>query len=202
MSRIYTPPNGNSTPDDVVYAHPHSDFTNMQQTHMGNDGRFHNIWSCDIAILADGACAGNGTNYARAGMGVYFAPDSRYNISEKLEAWDGQQTNQHAEIRAAVLALEKVIELVEDGCLQTENVVLISDSSYVVDAMTNWVYRWRNNGWMNNRGFEVTNRDDFERLDRLINILDDDFDVSVRLWLVPRCYVQEADRLAKDAINS
>lgn len=199
MSRNYTPPRNGATPDDVVWTRRSADFANLRQTRRDDNGRIYATRSRDIAIFVDGACVGNGTFHARAGMGVYFGPDSRYNVSQRL--WDGAQTNQRAELRAAILALEKVTQLVDDKRLQTRNVVLISDSSYTVQAMTDWVYRWRNNGWKNCRGMEVTNRDDFERLDELIEDLDYIYGVSVQFWLVPRGYNQEADELAKDAVE-
>lgn len=199
MSRVYTPPNRNSDPDDVVWTRNCADFANLRQMRRSSDGRLYAVRSRDIAIFIDGACMGNGTYHARAGMGVYFGPGSKYNISQQL--YDNPQTNQRAELNAAILALQKVLDLVEYGWLETGNVVLISDSNYVVQAMTEWVYKWRNNGWTNHRGLEVTNRDDFERLDDLIDILDDEHDVSVRFWLVPRQYNQEADELAKDAAD-
>lgn len=199
MSRVFTPPSFSSDPQDVVSHRAYADFGNIRKYRQRNDGGSYASRSHDVAIFIDGACIGNGSGYARAGMGVYFGPDSQYNISERLEY--GAQTNQRAELNAAILALEKVTSLLEDGDLRTQNVVLISDSSYVVQSMTDWVFKWRNNGWANHRGYEVTNRDDFEKLDDLIDDLDGEHGVEVKFWRIPREFNQEADELAKDAVE-
>lgn len=78
--------------------------------------------------------------------------------------------------------------------------VLISDSLYLVDAMTDWVYRWKHNGWINSKGYEVGNKDDFQRLDSLVDELEDEYDVYVKFWHVDRQYNNDADDLARDSV--
>ncbi|KXS21183.1 hypothetical protein M427DRAFT_51444 [Gonapodya prolifera JEL478] len=46
-------------------------------------------------VDADGCCLGNGTNNARAGIGVYFGPNDSRNVGAPLY---GTQTNQRAEL--------------------------------------------------------------------------------------------------------
>jgi ribonuclease HI len=147
-----------------------------------------------IAISVGGACSGL---RAQAGMGVYFGPGSRYSMSEPLE--DGQQTSQRAEINAAILALNKVKELLDKERLNTNLVLLATNSKYVVDCITEYIYRWQDNGWKTRRGSEVVNKEDFEELDELIDELEDDYDVFVKFWWVPKEFNEEADELAKEA---
>lgn len=52
-----------------------------------------------LVVWTDGACQGNGRDGAVAGVGVWFGEDDPRNISEKLE---GKQTNQRAELMAAI----------------------------------------------------------------------------------------------------
>lgn len=37
--------------------------------------------------------------------------------------------------------------------------VIFSDSKYAVQCMTEWIHKWRENGWKNARGLDVINSD-------------------------------------------
>lgn len=151
-----------------------------------------------IVIKVDGACPGNGTHYARAGLGVYFGPNSRYNHCERL---DGRQTNQRAEILAAYRALQLCQTAREyDGHDWMDHIVLVSDSEYVVKSMTVWIHKWVQNGWRNAQGYDLTNKEELQDLDELIDELDGE-GVKVEFWQVPREYNTEADHLAGEGVN-
>ena len=67
--------------------------------------------SCQEYVYTDGSCLSNGISTgAKAGMGVYWGQDSKYNVSRKLE--DGAQTNSRAELMAIKIALEQGIQKV------------------------------------------------------------------------------------------
>lgn len=151
-----------------------------------------------IAIRIGGACCANGKPWAQGGSGVYFGPSSRENFSEALSQ-NGPQTSQRAEINAAIIALVKVKELLDQEKLNTKLVLLISDSKYLVDAMTRHIYMWQDNGWRNSRGGEVVNREDFEELDGLIDELEDLYWVFVKFFWVPKEDNQLADEMARQA---
>lgn len=154
-----------------------------------------------MAIYVDGACSGNGAPNARAGIGVFVCCNSDLNISALI---DGPQTNQRAEIRAATAALKHVRQFFLDGEFRgprrPRGVVLITDSSYLANAMTDWVYKWSQNGWRTSTGRPVVNADDFMELDGLLRYLED-HRVPVRFWLVARKFNVLADELAKKAIG-
>jgi ribonuclease HI len=101
----------------------------------------------------DGACQGNGTARAVAGIGVYF-PESGKEISEPLP---GVATNQRAELWAAARALQESQGPVE----------IRTDSSYLVKGMQSWVSGWQRKGWKNSKGAPVANQDLWEELIRL-----------------------------------
>ncbi|KAJ7457289.1 ribonuclease H-like domain-containing protein [Mycena galericulata] len=149
-----------------------------------------------IVISVDGACSGNGTQSARAGVGIFFGPNSPHNVSESIS---GTQTSQRAEILAATKALQKVSVLLENdfgvGCI-----VLLSDSQYVVGAMTEWVFGWKENGWKNANGGPVQNKAEFQALDAAIEKLEED-GLDVKFWLVGREHNSQADELAKAACS-
>ncbi|KAK9761993.1 hypothetical protein K7432_018649 [Basidiobolus ranarum] len=56
-------------------------------------------------VYTDGSSRGNGKDHCRAGVGVYFGEKDPRNVSERLL---GKQTNQRAEVTAAIRAIEKV----------------------------------------------------------------------------------------------
>jgi len=103
---------------------------------------------------SDGSSIGNGTPTARAGVGVWFGENDARNVCEPLAG--DRQTNQRAEIQAAIRALEV------GGC----NLEIRTDSRYVVRAATEWIPRA--GGWLE-RDFEgVANADLFRRLWELV----------------------------------
>ncbi len=66
-------------------------------------------------------------------------------------------TNNRMELRAVLEALE--------GLPAGAGVEVISDSRYVVDALTKWIHGWRRKGWVTAQGTPVLNRDLVEALD-------------------------------------
>jgi ribonuclease HI len=66
-------------------------------------------------------------------------------------------TNNRMELRAVLEAL--------DGLPDGAGVEVVSDSRYVVDALSKWIHGWRRKGWMTAQGTPVLNRDLIEALD-------------------------------------
>jgi ribonuclease HI len=66
-------------------------------------------------------------------------------------------TNNRMELRAVLEAL--------DGLPDGEEVEVISDSRYVVDALSKWIHGWRKKGWKTASGEPVLNRDLIEAID-------------------------------------
>ena len=60
-----------------------------------------------LSFYTDGACQGNGTEGARAGVGVFYGKNDPRNISTSLQG--KHQTNQRAELTAIKLALEGIV---------------------------------------------------------------------------------------------
>lgn len=92
-----------------------------------------------LTVFVDGSCTGMGTVKARAGIGVYFGPDDPRNLAEPLPLARYTQTNNAAELYAAVRALQ-----ITAGAPDPINVV--SDSDYVVLGMSGRVAKWKLNG--------------------------------------------------------
>lgn len=66
-------------------------------------------------------------------------------------------TNNRMELRAVLEAL--------DGLPDGAGVEVVSDSRYVIDALSKWIHGWRRKGWRTATGEPVLNRDLIEALD-------------------------------------
>eukprot|EP00029_Vermamoeba_vermiformis_P001672 TRINITY_DN11887_c0_g1_i1.p1 TRINITY_DN11887_c0_g1~~TRINITY_DN11887_c0_g1_i1.p1 ORF type:complete len:347 (+),score=56.19 TRINITY_DN11887_c0_g1_i1:42-1082(+) len=107
-----------------------------------------------VVVFIDGACTNNGTPHAKAGYGAFFGKDDKRNISKPLEGT--KQTNQRAEIMAAIAALRQI---------ETDKPVeLRTDSHYVMKAMTEWMPNWKKTNFKK----PVENLDLFKTLDEVI----------------------------------
>ena len=72
-------------------------------------------------------------------------------------------TNNRMELRAVLEAL--------DGLPAGESVEVVSDSRYVVDALSKWIHGWRRKGWRTAAGEPVLNRDLIETADAIARSL-------------------------------
>ncbi|CAG8489459.1 34460_t:CDS:2 [Racocetra persica] len=75
-----------------------------------------------INVWTDGYCKRNGLSDAIGSIGVFFGNNDSRNLSERLPG--EQQTNNRAEIYAAIRALEI--------CDKKENLIINTDSNYVI----------------------------------------------------------------------
>jgi len=151
-------------------------------------------------VFVDGACPDNGKPWARGGYGVYFGPDSRYNVSKPLRDNGIRHTSQRAELTAALVALHQIESLVSknDYDVWRGPWVIATDSAYVVNALTLWMYKWRRNDYTASSGWEVVNRDLLERLDDKLDVMANGRQgIDVLLWKVDRSENEEADALAR-----
>ena len=145
----------------------------------------------EIIVAIDGACKGNGrTNPQAATIGVYFSATSLYNQTEVLN--DPLPTNQKAELTACLRALETLPDI-QIGDLN--KVVIQSDSEYVVKGMTEWIFKWKKNGYKTSKGSTVANAELYKAIEQEIHQLNA-LDVEVLFWHVPRSRNEEADALA------
>ncbi|KAL8561740.1 Ribonuclease H1 [Nucella lapillus] len=110
-------------------------------------------------VYTDGASFDNGCATARAGIGIYWGPHDPMNTSERLS---GRQTNNRAEIKAAEVAVRQA------KAQGIKDVVLYTDSQFLINGITAWIKKWKKNGWKLSTGGDVINREDFEKLDNAI----------------------------------
>jgi ribonuclease HI len=65
------------------------------------------------------------------------------------------------ELGGAIAALQRVAD-------QPGPVAIYTDSTYVIQGITQWVWGWRKRGWKTAQGSEVLNRDLWEQLSSLV----------------------------------
>lgn len=104
-----------------------------------------------VIIFTDGACRGNP---GPGGWGAVL----RYGTTEKtLFGGEPDTTNNRMELMAAIMALEALT--------QPCQVVLTTDSRYVMDGITQWMANWKKRGWKTASRQPVKNADLWRRLD-------------------------------------
>ena len=104
-----------------------------------------------VMIFTDGACRGNP---GPGGWGAVL----RYGSTEKtLSGGEPDTTNNRMELMAAIMALEALT--------QSCQVVLTTDSRYVMDGITQWMANWKKRGWKTASKQPVKNADLWRRLD-------------------------------------
>lgn len=104
-----------------------------------------------VEIFTDGACSGNP---GPGGWGAIL----RY--GEKVKEISGAEkdtTNNRMELMAAIAALESLTR----PC----SVALTTDSQYVKNGITSWIFSWKKKGWKKSDNKPVVNVDLWQRLD-------------------------------------
>ena len=147
-----------------------------------------------VKVYIDGACRNNGHNNPQGGCGVYWEPIHPLNSNEKLRG--EQQTNNRAELSAAIMAVSQGITL---GFTELE---IITDSKYVKLGITKWIHEWKINGWKTAKAGkkkgDVLNKDLWVMLDALSDQLN-----IIWTWVEGHQEVEgnlQADTLAKKGI--
>ena len=120
-------------------------------------------------MYTDGACSSNGTPDAKAGYGVWFDTFNSIVIPDISQRVWGAQTNQRAELMAAVTGLKAVIDA------GYERVTLYTDSMYVCDGATSWVKNWLAKDFRNNRKNPISNQDLWKELITLSKDIEIDY---------------------------
>lgn len=106
-----------------------------------------------INIHTDGACSGNGT---KASCGGWAAIIECNGFEIEISGGFAPATNQQAELLAAIHAIEFL--------KKPSEIMVTSDSKYVIDGITSWIKNWLKNGWVNSKKQPVENRGLWERL--------------------------------------
>lgn len=105
-----------------------------------------------VTIYTDGACSGN------PGPGGWGAVLMAADRKKEIHGGEANTTNQRMELKAVIEALRAL--KVNDW-----DVVVFSDSAYVVNAFQqHWIENWQKNGWKNSKKEAVANQDLWQEL--------------------------------------
>ncbi len=106
-----------------------------------------------VTVYTDGACSGN------PGPGGWAAILIHGDRRKEISGAEAETTNNRMELRAAVEALRHL----RRRC----RVHVYTDSEYLRRGMTEWLPRWKANGWRTAGRKAVKNADLWRELDRL-----------------------------------
>ena len=101
-------------------------------------------------IYTDGACSGN------PGPGGWGAILRFRGVEKEMSGGDPETTNNRMEMMAAISALEAL----KRPCI----VDIYTDSSYVRDGITKWIWGWQKRGWKTADKKPVKNVELWQRL--------------------------------------
>ena len=101
----------------------------------------------NIIIYTDGGCRGN------PGLGAWGAIliSEKHNLRLEIGESEDNTTNNRMEMKAAIKALERL--------KHSHNIKLYSDSAYLVNGMTKWIYSWQKNNWIKSDKKPVENKE-------------------------------------------
>ncbi len=110
----------------------------------------------ELYAYTDGACSGNP---GPGGWGaLLIARDGDTVIKERtLNGGAADTTNNRMELSAAIEALEALE--------RPSKITIVTDSSYVKDGLTKWIFGWKKNGWKTAAKKPVKNVDLWKQLD-------------------------------------
>ncbi|KAI1103742.1 ribonuclease H-like domain-containing protein [Jackrogersella minutella] len=156
-----------------------------------------------MEFYVDGGCRRNGQSDAiGAAAACLMSRNGRVQATRtrNLDTEEYNATSQRAEILAMIIALEWAIEKHDSFHGNPDMAVTIrSDSRYAVGCMSDWIYKWHENGWYNARGVEVANRDLIEEASDLDDRV---YDLGeIKYIYVPRAQNQDADEACNDALD-
>ena len=104
-----------------------------------------------VDIYTDGACSGNP---GPGGWGAVL----RYNgVEKELSGGEAETTNNRMELLAAISSLNALKHPCE--------IDLHTDSKYVMDGISKWIFGWKKNGWKTADKKPVKNAELWQALD-------------------------------------
>ncbi|WP_165214814.1 ribonuclease HI [Affinirhizobium pseudoryzae] len=105
-----------------------------------------------VEIFTDGACSGN------PGPGGWGAILRYGEVQKELYGGEADTTNNRMELLAAITALNAL----KTPC----EVDLHTDSKYVMDGISKWIFGWKKNGWKTSDKKPVKNGELWQQLDQ------------------------------------
>lgn len=122
-----------------------------------------------IEVFTDGSSFNNSrkaTKNLAGGIGVFWGINDHRNLSEPF--FIKPITNNRAEIYAVIKAIEIYSVSYDQKCKGKSELLIYSDSQYVINTITKWYKGWKARGWKKSNGKPPLNLDLLCHLDNLI----------------------------------
>ena len=107
-----------------------------------------------VKIYSDGACSGN------PGPGGWGAVLLFNGHKKEIKGAKKDTTNNQMELQAVIEALKTI----KRQC----KIEVYTDSVYVKDGITKWIFNWKKNGWKSANKKPVKNASFWQELDKLV----------------------------------
>jgi ribonuclease HI len=104
-----------------------------------------------VEIYSDGACLGNP---GRGGWGAVLLYKGH---EKKISGGERETTNNRMELKAVIEALKAL--------KRSSEVVVYTDSKYVQNGITEWIFGWKKNNWRSASKKPIKNVDLWQELD-------------------------------------
>ena len=104
-----------------------------------------------VQLITDGACIGN------PGPGGWACILRYGDHTREIYGSEPETTNNRMELKAAVEGLRTLKEQCE--------VEIVTDSNYLKNGITEWIHKWKRNGWVTGGKKAVANQDLWHELD-------------------------------------
>jgi ribonuclease HI len=110
----------------------------------------------NLIAYTDGACSGNP---GPGGWGTLLQAKDGDTVVKERELKGGAEntTNNKMELMAAIMALETLE--------RPSTITVVTDSTYVKNGVTGWIFGWKKNGWKTSAKKPVKNANLWQRLD-------------------------------------
>lgn len=112
-----------------------------------------------IEIYTDGACSGN-PGPGGYGIVIIYSDGTKY----KMSGYEADTTNNKMELLGPITALKMLVHHNKNS----NDIILYSDSSYLINGITKWINGWKRNGWKTSNKTNVKNKELWQSLDTLM----------------------------------
>lgn len=114
-----------------------------------------------INVFTDGGCSGN------PGPGGWaYVLISNGNVISTSSGGEAQTTNNKMELMAVINAISSC------NLIGAKKIIINTDSQYVKNGITTWIFNWKNNGWKTASKDPVKNKELWQQLDELASSSD------------------------------
>lgn len=117
-----------------------------------------------LIVFCDGACSGNGKNNARAGYSSVWPFHEEFNGGWTLMC--DNPTNNKAEFMGLIKSFE-IADIIDPA--RGKTLVVYTDSMFMVNCVTKWLGKWKENGFRKSDGSPVLNQDLLLQIDLMMS---------------------------------